>query len=93
MHKNNWLDVLNKYITTSEGLPLLSEYELYGNYVLKYKRNKVNKIINPIDYKMRIDFANYKKYSPEKFILKVKENNKNYYQCINLNNNFNFNYV
>jgi hypothetical protein len=93
IHEKPWLDVLSEYITNSKKLPLLSEYELYGNYILKYKRNIVNEIIDPIDYKMRVDFVNYKKYSPEKFILKVKENNKNYYQCINLNNNLNLNYA
>jgi hypothetical protein len=93
MHKKCWMSVLDNYINVSKELPLLSEYELYGNYVLMNKKEKVNKIIKPIDYKMRINFNNYKNYSPEKLLQKIIDNNSNYYQCIDLNTNNIFEYV
>jgi hypothetical protein len=84
-HKKFWIDVISHYIESSDVPPWLSEYELYGNYLLKNEKSKVNSLIEPIGYKMLINFDNYEMYSPEELISKIKTTCKNYYQCVNLN--------
>lgn len=92
-HNKSWLESIQNCIEDSHFLPIISEYEIYGNYVIKNHGEKLNKIIDPIDYKMRIDFPHYKKYSPKNLIRKVQSENKNYYQCINLNKSSFIKYV
>lgn len=86
-----WLEAINSYM---ENLDLfgqkISEYELYGNYLLKHHPYLINKMIDPVDYKMWIylgkhfnrknakDLMN----NPENFLEFVKSKSNNYYQSI-----------
>jgi hypothetical protein len=84
-HSKTFLQIILDYSKEDFSIPMLSEYELYGNYFLKNHKDKINKIISPIDYKVSIDLPNYKDYSPKEFLIKVKKNCKNHYQCVELN--------
>jgi hypothetical protein len=84
-HNKNWLLVVLEYVNNNENTAILSEYELYGNFMLKYHRDKVNCINHPIDYKMRVLHPNWNKLSPEDLLDVFQKKYKNYYQCIELN--------
>lgn len=39
-YKKSWLEVIENYISNSNILPIMSEYEIYGNYFFKYHGKK-----------------------------------------------------
>ena len=95
-HKRNWIESIDKFSNLSRiyknfssqnseiiNLPVLSEYELYGNYLLKNYKDSVNKIIEPDDIPMRTDMLiDYESYSPENLVKKIKKHTNIYYQSI-----------
>jgi hypothetical protein len=63
--------------------PILSEYELYGNYFFKKYTNKINNIINTVDINIGIiKVPDYKKYTPQTLIEKLNKCTENYYSCV-----------
>lgn len=80
-YKNLYSNFNHKnYIFTT---PVLSEYELYGNYFFKKYPNKINNIINTVDTKIVIiRVPNYKKYTPQTLIENLNKCTKNYYSCV-----------
>jgi hypothetical protein len=95
-HKRNWIESIDKFSNLSRiyknfssqnseiiNVPVLSEYELYGNYLLKNYKDSVNKIIEPDDIPMRTDMLiDYESYSPENLVKKIKKHTNIYYQSI-----------
>jgi hypothetical protein len=87
-----WLLALSSLLTPSaevfasnkDSECLLSEYELYGSYVLSFHRDRVNKVIKPIRYRDWAYFkADYiKETSSAKLIEQLRRRYKNYYQSI-----------
>jgi hypothetical protein len=63
--------------------PILSEYELYGNYFFKKYTNKINNIINTVDINIVIiKVPDYKKYTPQTLIENLNKCTENYYTCV-----------
>ena len=92
---NNWINVVQK--RTNQVNPNgFSEYELYGNYLLKHHPELVNDLIEPIDYKMwlflyakdRPENLEEVKTDPEKFLEYVHSRSENYYQSVSLHKVF-----
>jgi hypothetical protein len=95
-HKRNWIESIDKFSNLSRiyknfssqnseitNVPVLSEYELYGNYLLKNYKDSVNKIIEDDDIQMRTDMLmDYESYSPENLVKKIKKHTNNYYQLL-----------
>lgn len=87
----NIIEVLDDYTKNFNFYKnILSEYELYGNYLLKHHPYLINKMIDPVDYKMWIFLGAYFNpknikdliNNPENFLEFVKSKSNNYYQSI-----------
>jgi hypothetical protein len=92
IHNKSFLEVLTNILPDSRirgcRLPgyLLSEYELYGTYFLHKQKEKLNKLIQPMDYKAWVYFNRSDLLiKEEKLLLKLKKLSNNYYQSIRLN--------
>ena len=87
-HDEYWVKVINDYIKIvlkdeqclKKGL---SEYELYGNYLIQNNPEKVNNLVYPIDYQMWVHtFPDDFNCSPEKFLENISLRSNNYYQSV-----------
>ena len=75
-------DIKNVGDAVSTG-PVLSEFELYGNYLCFKHKDKINKIISPVDYKMWLPINKINlDVTSSVFLENMLAQNKNYYQCI-----------
>jgi hypothetical protein len=61
----------------------VSEYELYGTYLMNKEPELINTIILPKNYIMRMD-VDWENESPESLLTKVKTITNNYFQCIDI---------
>lgn len=88
---DNWINVVNKRMIRKDRTGL-SEYEMYGNFLLKHHRKLVNKLIEPIDYKLWLRLYGEDmpenlaevETNPEKFLEYVHSKSNNYYQSVSL---------
>jgi len=93
IHNKSFLEILTNILSDSrirqyqfKSGYLLSEYELYGTYFLHKQKEKLNKLIQPIDYKAWVDFKRPDLLiKNEEFFSKLKKLSNNYYQSIRLN--------
>jgi hypothetical protein len=92
-HNQSFLEILHYLLPDSlearlsnNGL-LLSEYELYGNYFVNHYEQKINRIINPINYQdwiyLEQNFCKNSKSSD--MIAYLQSITENYYQSIRIN--------
>jgi hypothetical protein len=81
-HGRPWLDVLNTLIIDSSNFTL-SEFELYGNYILKNYPDTVNNILGPIQHV--IVQNNRQEYSISNLIDHVKQQTNNNFISVNIN--------
>ena len=89
IHNKSFLEVLTNILPDSKirgynlSGYLLSEYELYGTYFLHKQKEKLNKLIQPIDYKAWVDFKRSDLLVKEEILIsKLKKLSNNYYQSI-----------
>lgn len=80
-HGMSWLEAVRTMLTLS-GYNL-SEFELYGNYVLSKFADRVDSLIDPVDYIMHLDL-DWQGLDFDQLIAQVHDHTNNYYQCIRL---------
>jgi hypothetical protein len=61
----------------------VSEYELYGTYLMNKEPELINEIILPKKYVMRMDI-DWQNETPESLLTLVKSITENYFQCIDI---------
>ncbi len=91
-HKTFYLEILQNLLPdslqarSSNNELLLSEYELYGNYFVRYYKQKVNQIINPKNYQGWIYLEeNFCKNSKSSEVVShLQSITDNYYQSIKI---------
>lgn len=82
--QKNWLTAVDELVKKTNFE--LSEYELYSTYVHQKYNKKINKIINPIDYKMYYNVS-FNEKTPNDLLNEVNKYCKNYFQAIDIDNN------
>jgi hypothetical protein len=87
-HNQHWIDAIQNYVTIPNDLAgaTISEYELYGNYLLSLKQDNYN-LIDPIEYAMWhfYKLSDFKQIqSTDKLLDQLKNSTNNYYQCVML---------
>lgn len=86
----SWLDAITSRPNITNTNFNFSEYELYGNYMVKKYYHLINNLINPIDYKMWLNLygedmpenLSEVETDPEKFLEYVHSRSNNYYQSV-----------